>query len=95
SKGDIVCFLTPSDYRKPIVGRIAKLEREVVEPKNRLRVPLGHCYVNCDSLNKPDVGPLPIGLVQDRVVARVWPPSRAGWLSNHWWYEKGEKKKLR
>ncbi|PAV60440.1 hypothetical protein WR25_10577 [Diploscapter pachys] len=33
-------------------------------------------------------GPVPEGLVQIRLTLRIWPISRWGWVSNHWFWEK-------
>ncbi|VDK61259.1 unnamed protein product [Gongylonema pulchrum] len=56
------------------------------------KIPAGHIYLegdNADSSTDSRVfGPVPEGLVQVRLVFRIWPLSRAGWLSNHWFWEK-------
>ena len=48
------------------------------------RVPKGHVFLTGDnterSVDSRQFGPVPMGLVRDRVVARVWPPGRIGWL---------------
>jgi hypothetical protein len=56
------------------------------------RVPPGHCFLVGDNLalsnDSRQIGPVPLGLIQVRMVYRVWPLSRMGWLSKHWFYER-------
>lgn len=55
------------------------------------RVPLGHVWLEGDnsraSTDSRHFGPVPQGLVQIRLVLRIWPLNRFGWLSTHWFWE--------
>ena len=50
----------------------------------KAKVPRGHIWLEGDnpsmSRDSREYGPVPIGLVEGRVVCRIWPPSRIGWL---------------
>jgi len=72
-------------------GRGTGTEYGVEEAKGRcemVQVPMGHCWVTGDNLdNSRDsrhYGPLPLGLVRGKVVARVWP--------SPCWFENGLKR---
>lgn len=66
-------------------------DKVVIGDDEARRIPIGHCYVLGDnknvSIDSRHFGPVSMGLVQDRVVLRIWPPSRIGWLSNHHFWE--------
>ncbi|GMT18527.1 hypothetical protein PFISCL1PPCAC_9824, partial [Pristionchus fissidentatus] len=96
--GDIVGCLNPHDHNQLLCKRLTAMERDRISPTTEHplnRVPLGHIYLRGDnaavSTDSRHFGPVPRGLLQIRLVLRVWPPSRAGWLSNHWWFEHEEK----
>lgn len=50
-----------------------------------IRVPRGYVWVVGDNLsNSTDsrkYGPVPLGLIRGKIVARLWPPSKAQWLT--------------
>ncbi|KAF8357913.1 immp-1 [Pristionchus pacificus] len=97
-KGDIVGCLNPHDHKQLLCKRLAGMQRDIVEPTEALptgRVPTGHVFLRGDneacSTDSRHFGPVPQGLIEVRLVLRVWPPSRAGWLSNHWFFEHEKK----
>ncbi|KAI9371840.1 peptidase S24/S26A/S26B/S26C [Aspergillus egyptiacus] len=51
-----------------------------------IRVPEGHVYVVGDNLpwsrDSRNFGPLPMGLINGKVIARIWPLSKIGWAEN-------------
>ena len=51
-----------------------------------LKVPPGHVYLVGDNLpwsrDSRTFGPVPLGLVNGKVVARVWPLSKMEWVKN-------------
>lgn len=95
-RGDIVGSLSPIEPRQLLCKRLTKKQFDRVYncaiPFRR--VPKGHVYLEGDnallSTDSRNFGPIPQGLIQIRLVFRVWPLSRAGWISDHWFWE-GEK----
>jgi signal peptidase I len=93
---DIVCVYSPLEYPKLLCKRLAYKEYDQIlnEDATRIRVPPGHCYVLGDnlyqSIDSRQFGVIPVGLVQLRVVFRIWPLHKAGWLSSHWFWERDE-----
>ncbi|CAD5223815.1 unnamed protein product [Bursaphelenchus okinawaensis] len=90
--GDIVCSLSPVDPRVLLCKRIAFMGADKIEVDQEYeaplkRVPLGHCYLlgdnSAESQDSRHIGPVPVGLVQVKLSARVWPPSRIGWIEHH------------
>ncbi|GMR39828.1 hypothetical protein PMAYCL1PPCAC_10023, partial [Pristionchus mayeri] len=103
SKGDIVVCPYPKDPTVTIGKRLVGLEGDVFLKARRsffeastITVPKDHCFLQGDntklSTDSRHFGSVPLGLVQGRVVLRVWPLERAGWLSTRWWFEKGAEK---
>ncbi|KAI6225219.1 Peptidase-S24 domain-containing protein [Aphelenchoides fujianensis] len=90
--GDIVCATNPFDSRQLLCKRIAHGPADKIELPQEYefplrRVPPGHCFLIGDnrflSKDSRHCGPVPLGLVQVRLVFRLWPLSRAGWISTH------------
>uniref|UniRef100_A0A0N5ASG6 Mitochondrial inner membrane protease subunit n=1 Tax=Syphacia muris TaxID=451379 RepID=A0A0N5ASG6_9BILA len=92
-RGDIVGSLSPLDPDQLLCKRITKKQfdnvYDTIIPIGR--VPKGHVYLEGDnfaqSTDSRYFGPVPQGLVQIRLVFRIWPLTRIGWLSNHWFWE--------
>lgn len=97
-RGDIVGTLAPYDSKQLLCKRMTAKEYDTVSNCRLLRwgerIPKGHIYLEGDntalSTDSRNFGPVPEGLVQIRLVLRIWPPSRAGWLSTHWFWERPE-----
>ncbi|KAI6215749.1 Signal peptidase I [Aphelenchoides besseyi] len=93
--GDVVCSVNPADSHQLLCKRIVHGPTEVIEYPQEYefplkRVPLGHCFLVGDNQTSMDfskdsriMGPVPLGLVQVRLTYRLWPLSRAGWISNY------------
>mmetsp|Transcript_11330 Transcript_11330/g.34687 ORF Transcript_11330/g.34687 Transcript_11330/m.34687 type:complete len:169 (-) Transcript_11330:89-595(-) len=88
SRGEIVALRHPHIPKKIIVKRLVALENDVIKLRDSSRierVPSGHCWVEGDngrhSTDSNNFGPVPVALVEFRVVGIVWPPQRFGKLS--------------
>ena len=88
-KGDIVTFIHPFDPMMTLVKRVAGLESDFVTgKKGSLVVPAGKMWVRSDEsfrgitvilllgVDSSELGLIPLGLVQGKAVAVIWPPSR-------------------
>ncbi|EOA37160.1 hypothetical protein CARUB_v10010493mg [Capsella rubella] len=86
SRGDIVVIRSPENPKKTPIKRVIGIEGDcisfVVDPvKNdksqTIVVPKGHVFVQGDythnSRDSRTFGPVPYGLIQGRVLWRVWP----------------------
>lgn len=94
-RGDIVGVLAPHDSSEMLCKRLTAMEHDTVTNCYLLpsgKIPRGHVYLEGDnavaSTDSRVFGPIPAGLVQVRLILRVWPLSRAGWISEHWFWEK-------
>ncbi|PYH43826.1 putative mitochondrial inner membrane protease subunit 1 [Aspergillus saccharolyticus JOP 1030-1] len=71
--GDFVCRDLPFSTSAGATGEM-------------IRVPEGHVYLEGDNLpwsrDSRNYGPIPMGLINGKIVARVWPPSRMMWVEN-------------
>ncbi|KAK9118084.1 hypothetical protein Scep_016177 [Stephania cephalantha] len=87
SRGDIVVFRSPSNYKEKHIKRIIGLPGDwikVPHQQDTLKIPEGHCWVEGDnatsSFDSRSFGPIPLGLIQGRATHIVWPPQRVGKL---------------
>ncbi|EFO21483.1 signal peptidase I [Loa loa] len=94
-RGDIVGALAPHDSSEMLCKRLTAKEHDIVTNCYLLpngKIPRGHVYLEGDntvaSTDSRVFGPVPAGLVQVRLILRIWPLSRAGWISTHWFWEK-------
>ncbi|KAK4432289.1 Mitochondrial inner membrane protease subunit [Sesamum alatum] len=84
SRGDVVVFRSPSNYKEKNVKRIAALPGDWVHlpSLDTVRIPEGHCWVVGDnaacSMDSRSLGPIPLGLICGRITHVVWPPQRIG-----------------
>jgi len=81
--GDIVVAKNPTHPNNKIIKRVRGLEGERIPFEYRQLerfVPSGTVWVEgdntTDSRDSRNYGPLPIGLIQGQVVARVWPTDK-------------------
>ena len=89
---DVVTFTSPTTQSTAIArlkhfdGELAKLSlQKAGRGFGRLvHVPPGKCWVESDNHDahhdSRDFGPIPAALLEGKVVAVVWPPSRARWI---------------
>lgn len=80
-RGDLIIAKNPTDPQQNICKRVTGLEgdRIPLEYRETYRfVPPGRVWVEGDnsteSRDSRNYGPVPLGLVRGKVVARVWPP---------------------
>ncbi|XP_051127754.1 uncharacterized protein LOC127249113 isoform X2 [Andrographis paniculata] len=86
SRGDIVVFCSPTNYKEKYIKRIAALPGDWIDLPSfeTVRIPEGHCWVvgeDACSLDSTSLGPIPMGLICGRVTHIVWPPQRIGRVS--------------
>jgi signal peptidase I len=88
-KNDIVCVKSPTDRGILVCKRVALLEHEydnissnILRPSTRIAA--GHCFLLGDNLYSSSdsraYGPVPMGLIYSRVLLRIWPPNRIGFI---------------
>ncbi|KAJ2188023.1 hypothetical protein GGH18_003760, partial [Coemansia sp. RSA 530] len=85
-RGDIVTFTSPHDPDCHLVKRIIALPHDCIvplsSPDSYVRIPNGQCWVEGDesfhSSDSNTFGPIPIALIDARVITPVWPLSRFG-----------------
>lgn len=90
NKNEIICVKSPVDSGVLLCKRVFLLEHEKVDFSLDIsllnpRVSSGHCFILGDnfeaSTDSRHFGPIPIGLVHSKVLFRIWPPNRIGWLN--------------
>mmetsp|Transcript_6011 Transcript_6011/g.14606 ORF Transcript_6011/g.14606 Transcript_6011/m.14606 type:complete len:154 (+) Transcript_6011:111-572(+) len=86
--GDVIVLKAPYDSELSVCKRVTGMEGEYVEDSSGalLKVPMGKVWVEGDnrasSRDSRQYGPVPIGLVEGRVILRIFPPSKGLTLSN-------------
>jgi len=91
--GDIVTFDSVIDPEEKVIKRIIGLEGDYVlrdspgsGSNQMIQVPEGHCWVVGDNLHASrdsrTWGPLPMGLIKGKVLAKISPLSERKWLAN-------------
>ncbi|KAL2924919.1 Mitochondrial inner membrane protease subunit 2 [Bienertia sinuspersici] len=82
SRGDVIVFSSPSNYKENIVKRIIAMPGDWVPDPFDTVIPHGHCWVEGDnsssSVDSRSIGPVPLGLARGRVTHILWPPQRVG-----------------
>ncbi|KAJ7047489.1 signal peptidase [Mycena alexandri] len=85
-RGDIVAFKSPDNAKYQLVKRITAVEGDTVRtlppyPDSEVVVPEGHIWVEGDAFHSQDsnlFGPVPLALVNSRLVYLIWPFRRFG-----------------
>ncbi|KAJ7667904.1 peptidase S24/S26A/S26B/S26C [Mycena polygramma] len=85
-RGDIVVLKSPYNAKIELVKRVIAIEGDLVRtlppyPQPEVRVPKGHVWVEGDAFHTVDsnsFGPLPLGLVDSRLLCLIWPFWRFG-----------------
>ncbi|KAJ5098592.1 hypothetical protein N7532_005593 [Penicillium argentinense] len=95
--GDVVRFNHPTFLgvhgAKRVIGmpgdfvcRDQPYSTEVGKQPDMIQVPEGHAFLVGDNLpwsrDSRNFGPVPLGLINGKIVARVWPPSKMEWVKN-------------
>ncbi|KAL0589353.1 hypothetical protein ABG067_002572 [Albugo candida] len=79
-RGDVVVLASPSEEGEYLVKRLVALEGDLLEDKHGHRhvIPRGKCWVEGDNSQHSDdsssFGPIPLALIDSRVMAVIWPP---------------------
>lgn len=88
-RGDVVSLRSPEEPRKSMVKRLVAVEGDLVRHRDTQRlvqVPRGRCWVEGDnalhSRDSNEYGPVPMALVDGRVVSVLWPAGRLGAVAN-------------
>lgn len=93
--GDFVVWDPPAGGGEVIMGEGGLVERlgggDFYGGKGKqrmmLQIPEGHCWVLGDNMpesrDSRTYGPLPLGLIKGKVLAKVWPLREAKWLENN------------
>jgi len=89
SRGDIIIYTSPSDPHNLVCKRVLGLPGDIVcvDPTGRwapstehVVVPKGHVWTMGDnapwSRDSREYGPVSMGLIRGKLVARIWPLSR-------------------
>ncbi|CRG84404.1 mitochondrial inner membrane protease subunit 1 [Talaromyces islandicus] len=95
--GDVVRFHHPSflgvNGAKRVLGmpgdfvcKDPQFSTDVGGEKEMIQVPEGHVFLVGDNLpwsrDSRNYGPVPMGLINGKIVARVWPPSKMQFVQN-------------
>ncbi|KFY00001.1 hypothetical protein V495_08564 [Pseudogymnoascus sp. VKM F-4514 (FW-929)] len=91
--GDMVTFRSVTEPGERVIKRVIGLEGDYVlrdtpgsGSDKMIQVPQGHCWVTGDnldaSLDSRIWGPMPMGLIKGKLIAKVLPWSERKWLDN-------------
>jgi len=88
-RGDLVVAISPLDSNRMICKRVIGLPGDVicadpsgdfVPSSKHVYIPKGHLWLQGDnfaqSRDSRTYGPVPIGLVKGKIIARIWPSPR-------------------
>ncbi|KAJ7071312.1 signal peptidase I family protein [Mycena amicta] len=88
-RGDLITVRSPSDPRRILCKRVIGLPGDIicVDPTGQkapstehVVIPPGHVWIVGDnaanSRDSRTFGPVPMGLIEGKLIARIWPPSR-------------------
>jgi len=96
-RGDIIMVRSPYNSEQFLVKRLLALPGDTVKtlppfPRTEIIVPDGHCWIegdrSMDSEDSNTIGPIPLALVEARMVTVLLPFSRA-W--GCWWSSEGKR----
>lgn len=101
--GDVVISRSKKDPPSFVCKRVAAVSGELLPQPHEGgpgsfegydSVPRGHVWLEgdnqADSVDSWFYGAVPFNLLRSRVIFRIWPPRRFGWLSNRWFFEPGD-----
>ncbi|XP_013391472.1 mitochondrial inner membrane protease subunit 1-like isoform X2 [Lingula anatina] len=89
-RGDVVLCRSPVDPRTLVMKRVTLIEGDVLDKTSTspflAKVPTGHVWLEGDnteqSKDSNDYGPVPYGLLQGKVLLKVFPINRFGLLKD-------------
>lgn len=82
TRGDVVVLASPEDPGSFLIKRLVAIEGDLIKDRkgDRVLIPAGKCWVEGDnevfSDDSDKFGPVPLALIDSRVVAVVWPPNQ-------------------
>ncbi|GJE85778.1 signal peptidase I family protein [Phanerochaete sordida] len=95
-RGDLVTYISPLDPTRVVCKRLIGLPGDIicVDPTGRLApstehvvIPKGHVWFIGDnaemSRDSRQYGPVSMGLIRGKLMAKVWPPTAAGFFRNN------------
>lgn len=90
-RGDVVVLRSPRHPKKLLVKRLIGLEGDwllVSGRKDIVKVPKGQCWIEgdnaaCSEDSASVYGPVPLALIQGRVLGVFWPPARIAPVHSH------------